>query len=89
MKANRLLRQARAVCAGFVFFLLPFPLSAQDPFLLSLGAAIDASALTPRERLGLNLFFDSNLSEPPGTACASCHDPRRGFTGNKIGRAHV
>jgi cytochrome c peroxidase len=82
VKANSLLRQARAVCAGLVFSLFSFPLAAQDPFLLSLGAAIDASTLTPRERLGLDLFFDSNLSEPPGTACASCHDPRRAFTGN-------
>ena len=49
---------------------------------LSLAAAIDQSSLTPREQLGLRLFFDSNLSEPAGTACASCHDPRRAFTGN-------
>jgi cytochrome c peroxidase len=55
---------------------------AQDPFILSLATAIDQSSLTPRERLGLRLFFDSNLSEPEGTACASCHDPRRAFTGN-------
>ena len=48
----------------------------------SLAAAIDQSSMTPRERLGLRLFFDSNLSEPAGTACASCHDPRRAFTGN-------
>ncbi|MEQ1775425.1 MAG: cytochrome c peroxidase [Burkholderiales bacterium] len=48
----------------------------------SLAAAIDETSLTPRERLGLLLFFDSNLSEPAGLACASCHDPRRAFTGN-------
>lgn len=62
--------------------LLASPSRAQDPFLLSLAAAIDQSSLTPRERLGLRVFFDSNLSEPAGTACASCHDPRRAFTGN-------
>ena len=82
VKASRFARQARCVCAGILFSLVALPLQAQDAFLQSLAAAIDASSLTPRERLGLNLFFDGNLSEPPGTACASCHDPRRGFTGN-------
>jgi cytochrome c peroxidase len=32
-------------------------------------------------RLGRHLFFDSNLSEPTGQACASCHGPEVGFTG--------
>lgn len=82
VKADSLLQRARVACAGLFFCLLSFPLPAQDPFLRSLAAAIDASSLTPVERLGLSLFFDGNLSEPPGTACASCHDPRRGFTGN-------
>ncbi len=50
--------------------------------MLSLAAAIDDSTLKPRERLGLRLFFDASLSEPAGLACASCHDPRRAFTGN-------
>jgi cytochrome c peroxidase len=31
---------------------------------------------------GRRLFFDKALSEPPGTACASCHDPARAFTGD-------
>lgn len=29
--------------------------------------------------LGKQIFFDRNLSQPPGQACASCHDPRHGF----------
>ena len=28
-------------------------------------------ALTPLEQLGRNVFFDANLSEPAGQACAS------------------
>ncbi|MGB2818417.1 MAG: cytochrome c peroxidase [Burkholderiaceae bacterium] len=37
---------------------------------------------------GRRLFFDPRLSEPPGTSCASCHDPARAFTGdNGSGRA--
>lgn len=29
--------------------------------------------------LGKALFFDTNLSTPPGQACASCHEPAAGF----------
>lgn len=45
-------------------------------------AGIDDSAMSPVERLGLRIFFDTSLSEPVGQACASCHDPRRAFTGD-------
>ena len=31
--------------------------------------------------LGKKLFFDARLSQPPGTSCASCHDPEHGFSG--------
>ena len=58
------------------------PVLSNDDFIRSLADYIDQAKLTPRERLGLRLFFDPNLSEPGGTACASCHDPRRAFTGN-------
>ena len=47
-------------------------------FALSL---VTAQALTPIEELGKQLFFDQNLSAPPGQSCASCHDPGAGFTG--------
>ncbi len=77
---------AVTVLAGiFAFLLAPLPQAqgiSPEQFILSLAAAIDETSLTPRERLGLRLFFDTNLSEPVGTACASCHDPRRAFTGN-------
>lgn len=29
--------------------------------------------------LGRLIFFDTNLSEPPGQSCSSCHDPQHGF----------
>ena len=49
-------------------------------------AADDGTAkpgqLSHLEMLGKNLFEDTSLSEPPGQACASCHDPRLSFTGN-------
>jgi cytochrome c peroxidase len=37
--------------------------------------------LTPQEQLGKALFFDKNLSEPRGQACAACHAPNVGYTG--------
>jgi cytochrome c peroxidase len=38
--------------------------------------------LTEREKVGESIFFDAALSDPPGTSCASCHDPGMGFSGN-------
>ncbi len=36
-------------------------------------------ALTLKQELGKKLFFDENLSTPPGQSCASCHEPEAGF----------
>lgn len=75
---------AAPIIAG-AFLLAPAPLAqgqVDEEFFRLLMAGIDQAALSPRERLGFRLFFDANLSEPVGTACASCHDPRRAFTGN-------
>ena len=44
-----------------------------------LGLSTAALALTPVEELGKNLFFDTDLSEPAGQSCASCHSPATGF----------
>lgn len=40
-----------------------------------------SSKLTPEEQLGKFLFFDTNLSTPPGQPCAVCHGPEVGWTG--------
>jgi len=48
--------------------------------LLALGTFAFAQ-LTPKEQLGKELFFDTDLSTPPGQACAVCHAPNVGFTG--------
>jgi len=37
-------------------------------------------ALSPKEALGKAIFFDTRYSEPQGQSCASCHDPRTGWT---------
>jgi cytochrome c peroxidase len=38
--------------------------------------------LSAREKVGESIFFDPALSDPPGTSCASCHDPALAFSGN-------
>lgn len=38
--------------------------------------------LTARESVGRSIFFDTTLSDPPGTSCSSCHDPDLAFSGN-------
>ena len=38
-------------------------------------------SLTPIERLGKLIFFDKNLSDPPGQSCGSCHGIEVGFSG--------
>lgn len=37
-----------------------------------------ANGLTPKERLGKKLFFDTSLSTPSGQSCAACHAPQVG-----------
>jgi len=39
-----------------------------------------AANLTPKEKLGKELFFD-NISDPDWMSCATCHDPDAGWTG--------
>jgi cytochrome c peroxidase len=40
-----------------------------------------ASHRAARAALGRAIFFDSDLSQPRGTSCASCHEPERAFAG--------
>jgi cytochrome c peroxidase len=47
--------------------------------LLLVGQGLAQSNLTAKETLGEFLYFDENLSEPAGQACASCHLPSAGF----------
>jgi cytochrome c peroxidase len=43
-------------------------------------APLGGTPLTPIERLGRKLFFDTKLSNPAGQSCASCHSRKRAFT---------
>ncbi len=45
-----------------------------------MGAAGAATAPEEIVVLGRLLFFDAGLSEPPGQACATCHEPGHAFT---------
>ena len=47
--------------------------------LLVAGVSTAQTGLTPIEELGSLLYFDEDLSEPSGQACASCHEPGFGF----------
>ena len=48
---------------------------------LAASTALAGRSLSPLEELGKALFFDTNLSTPPGQSCAACHAPEVGFTG--------
>lgn len=49
--------------------------------VVSTVPVIAQDTLTPLEQLGKFLFFDNNLSIPPGQSCAACHAPETGFSG--------
>lgn len=44
--------------------------------------AEDGDGLGRKALVGKHIFSDTQLSNPPGQACASCHDPQAGFAGN-------
>lgn len=48
---------------------------------VSFCAGAPGQELTPIQQLGKSLFFDTNLSTPPGQSCAACHDPSTAFVG--------
>lgn len=47
--------------------------------LLASPMNVLAAELNAEEQLGKLIYFDTNLSEPAGQACASCHAPTAGF----------
>lgn len=60
------------------------------PQLAEMPALPPAFAPLPeRVALGRLVFFDTSMSEPRGTSCASCHDPEQAFAGNHGARFGV
>lgn len=47
--------------------------------LLVSGCGYEVSSTGQLASVGEALYFDANLSSPPGQACASCHSPGAGF----------
>jgi cytochrome c peroxidase len=56
--------------------LIAVPAMAQE---VTLQAEFDGFDRALLNELGSALYFDTNLSTPPGQACASCHTPEAGF----------
>ena len=72
---------------AFVIALFPVLAAAQAKQVLTPPTSIFSKIRTerlpqPLAELGRQVFFDLSLSEPAGTACASCHDPARAFSGD-------
>jgi len=72
MDERRLTHTRTAVTVAAIFILA---------LIVTLGAAASARALSPTQTVGEKLFFDTNLSEPAGQSCASCHAANVGWTG--------
>ncbi len=70
-----MIRKKFLLLAG-ILIILPGAVAQAKPPICSVE-----NDLTPQEQLGRFLFHDTNLSNPPGQACVSCHDPQVGFTG--------
>ncbi|HYA81578.1 MAG TPA: cytochrome c peroxidase [Methylocystis sp.] len=67
----------------FVRGMLRFILGQLTPLLAACFFAAPSVAAEDHglERLGAQIFADTELSEPRGQACASCHDPKHAFFG--------
>lgn len=78
---------------GAVLALLAYTAGASQALELSAPLGVDepvipeANPLTPEKvALGQQLFFDPRLSVDNTVACATCHDPRKGFSnGERVG----
>ncbi len=63
---------------GFVVFLASSA-SAQTASPAAFVRSEDEKSLTDLQLLGKRIFEDTNLSEPRGMSCMSCHAPKHAF----------
>jgi cytochrome c peroxidase len=71
--------RAMLLCVGFVALLGAL---AQRASSAAFVRSEDEKSLTDLQLLGKRIFEDTNLSEPRGQSCASCHAPKHAFQGN-------
>jgi cytochrome c peroxidase len=64
-----------------LFVLIFIVISACNKTSESPGDVLRPVSFTDKQWLGKQLFFDTNLSEPAGLACAGCHASQVGWTG--------
>lgn len=57
----------------FLVVLASAALLALLALLIVPSSMAESAPLSPVEKLGKMLFYDTNLSEPRGEACAACH----------------
>ena len=74
-----------------LFVLIFIVISASNKISESSGDDLRPANFTDKQWLGKQLFFDTNLSEPAGLACAGCHGSQVGWAGpdavNNLGGA--
>jgi cytochrome c peroxidase len=57
--------------------------------LASTTAPAQTAPASAQAQAGRKIFFDGRLSNPPGTSCASCHNPQQGWAGNNASKSGV
>jgi cytochrome c peroxidase len=74
---------AALVAGGFILLALPVvaDTEASNEQYLMKHPFNRPARLTPQERLGKMIFFDTNLSYNENQSCAACHAPEAGWTG--------
>ncbi len=78
MSVGRVLALSLRVAFVFVLTTAAAQTAAPGAFVRS----ADEKALTDIQLLGKRVFEDTNLSEPRGKSCSSCHAPQHAFQGN-------
>jgi cytochrome c peroxidase len=81
------LRGKRLIVAGLLAASTALAATSRLPAMPDVAGPF--SPAPARVALGRQVFFDTRLSEPAGTSCASCHDPKQGFAGNHGSRIGV
>lgn len=72
-----------ALLAAVCSLIAPSPLRAEDDFPLGLKKLIwpkDNQHTAEKVELGKQLYFDKRLSRDDTISCASCHDPKKGWS---------